>query len=94
MLPDPHRTSQTETHCGNCYFDVEGGVPSASAAAKIKFGLEAVPGVFGVHFQGEAVEVAIDSAVTDAERLRTALIHLGFNGVVAVRGDQDLQATA
>jgi hypothetical protein len=42
---------------------LNGGIASAALAAAIKFGIESLAGVKGVHFIGEDVEVVCDGGV-------------------------------
>jgi hypothetical protein len=67
-------------------FDFDGGIPSAQAAAAIKFGLETVAGVSVTHFVGESVEVVCDAEGASLDSLLEALSEAGFpNGVVQLR---------
>jgi hypothetical protein len=75
-MPD-HFPIQTKTDV--VMFIFHGGIPTSEAAAKLKFGLEALPGVESVHFvECDGIEVAVDSDRAGMELLWEGIVQAGF----------------
>ncbi len=65
------------------------GIPSATAAAALKFGFEAVPGVVAVHFVGlDDVDVVHDADRTSLEHLWKCIVDAGFAIEMVTLGDE------
>jgi hypothetical protein len=59
--------------------EIRGGIPSAEAAARIKFGLEALPDVDHVYFVAEGIEVMmVDTREAAMESMWKGLADAGF----------------
>jgi hypothetical protein len=69
-------TSRVVSDCA--VFEIEKGIPSAKAAAAIKFGLEELEGVSEVHFIGEDVQVVCDAGGVSLDVLLEAFEIAGF----------------
>jgi hypothetical protein len=84
---------QTIIKDSSAFCKLNGGISSAALAAAIKFGIESLPGVKGVHFIGEDVEVVCDGAGVSAdaivEALETAGCPRGKVSVEFARGDSE-----
>ncbi|HSI12184.1 MAG TPA: hypothetical protein VK961_09075 [Chthoniobacter sp.] len=65
-------------------FDLSKSIPSADAAAAIKFGVEKVPGVSKVHFVGDAIEVEFGVEGAAVALILDVLTEVGFPSAVAV----------
>jgi hypothetical protein len=58
--------------------EIRGGIPPAECAARIKFGLEALPEVDRVFFVPDGIEVALLDNGPATEALREVLVGAGF----------------
>ena len=65
-------------------FDLSKSIPSADAAASIKFGVEKVPGVSKVHFVGEGIEVELGVEGAAVGLILDVLAEVGFPSAVAI----------
>jgi len=74
-------------------FQLGKNIPSADAAALIKFGVEKIPGVNSVHFAGDDIEVVFAVEGAAIGLILDALTEAGFPSAVAV-GVASLAPTA
>jgi hypothetical protein len=59
--------------------EIRGGIPSAEAAARLKFGLEALPEVDHVYFVADGIEVMmVDTGEAAMESVWKGLAEAGF----------------
>lgn len=65
-------------------FDLSKSIPSADAAAAIKFGVEKIEGVGKVHFVGDDIEVEFGPEGAAIGLILEALAEVGFPSAVAV----------
>jgi len=60
--------------------EFRGGIASSRMAADIKFGLEALKGVHGVHFLDDAITVSVEREACSSEVIRDTLVMIGVPG--------------
>jgi hypothetical protein len=72
---------------GRVRFQLGKSIPSADAAALVKFGVEKIPGVSKVHFAGDDIEVAFAVEGAAVGLILDALTEAGFPSAGAVGVD-------